>query len=352
MTIATGGGAAFECGDLRLVHLLPGVRTLNKARAPALLYNSQQARPYPIVQVDVTAPSPLPQTIRGIVRIGGVIRGQRDMPGSSWVAAGLVRRFGIAFPLDTVTGLYDYQLELQRVDGGSPVTFQMLNGQLPIVNRKASAFGPGWSLAGWERLVFTGLPATPQVMWVGGDGSVRRYDRVGAVGVDTAYLATPLDRPDTLLHKSNGEWVRLERGGLKVTFNSSGVHRFTTTRVGQVTEFVDSSGVLKQILLPPSAAGLTYTFAYSGSPLRLQSVTVPDSAVGANRVTLLEWVTDTLRITDPGTPAWVLRYETGGTNRIVYARNPRSAVTLFDYDEGSRLAKTRLGVPFADSIKH
>ena len=352
VTIATGGGAAFECGDLRLVHLLPGVRTLNKARAPALLYNSQQARPYPIVQVDVTAPSPLPQTIRGIVRIGGVIRGQRDMPGSSWVAAGLVRRFGIAFPLDTVTGLYDYQLELQRVDGGSPVTFQMLNGQLPIVNRKASAFGPGWSLAGWERLVFTGLPATPQVMWVGGDGSVRRYDRVGAVGVDTAYLATPLDRPDTLLHKSNGEWVRLERGGLKVTFNSSGVHRFTTTRVGQVTEFVDSSGVLKQILLPPSAAGLTYTFAYSGSPLRLQSVTVPDSAVGANRVTLLEWVTDTLRITDPGTPAWVLRYETGGTNRIVYARNPRSAVTLFDYDEGSRLAKTRLGVPFADSIKH
>src|SRR5207302_2607945 len=41
VTVAAGRGAAYQCGDLRVVHALSTTRTLNKARTPTLLYNSQ-----------------------------------------------------------------------------------------------------------------------------------------------------------------------------------------------------------------------------------------------------------------------------------------------------------------------
>ncbi|MGD2152747.1 MAG: hypothetical protein PVG79_05725 [Gemmatimonadales bacterium] len=44
LTIALGD-AASECGDLRIVHPLPATRTMNRARAPVLLYNRQHAVP-------------------------------------------------------------------------------------------------------------------------------------------------------------------------------------------------------------------------------------------------------------------------------------------------------------------
>src|SRR5439155_794193 len=141
----------------------------------------------------------------------------------------------------------------------------------------------------------------------------------------------------------------LLRGGSTVTFNSQGVHRWTTSRAGHATEFVDSAGVLKQINLPPTGSGLSYTFSYSPPPLRLTSVTAPDSGVGMNRVTTLAWVGDTLSISDPASPAVVFGYEPG-TNRITYRRDRRGAAMLFDFDEASRLAHSRVGVPGADSI--
>jgi RHS repeat-associated protein len=352
LTIAAGAGAAYECGDLRLTHALPSVRTLNTRRAPVLLYNSQHARPYPLLYADVTAPSPLPQTIRAIVRLGGVTYAQRDVPSSVWGSAGQVRRIVVGFLADTTTGLYNYELEIQRVDGSNVVSLQTITGQMPIVNRKASPFGPGWWLAGWERLSFTGLPAG-QVMWIAGDGSVRRYERAGAVGTDTAYLATLVDSPDTLLHTATNEWKRLLAGGGYISFTATGYHRRTTNRLGYQTEFVLDSLIdwkLLKIRIPPDTS-ISYTFSYSGTPARLASVSAPDSAVGTFRVTSLTYIGDTLKITDPASPAVGYRYETGATNRIVSRKNRRGALTAFAYDAGSRLGSSALGIPGADSIK-
>jgi hypothetical protein len=43
LTVSAGDGAAYECGDLRLVHALPTTTTMNVARTPTLLYNSRHA---------------------------------------------------------------------------------------------------------------------------------------------------------------------------------------------------------------------------------------------------------------------------------------------------------------------
>jgi RHS repeat-associated protein len=344
LTIAVGADAAYECGDLRLVHELPSVRTMNKSRAAVLLYNSQHAHPYPLLYADVTAPSPLPQTIRAIVRINGYTVAQRDMAGSMWGSVGQIRRVVIGFAADTLsTSLYNYQLEIQRLDP-SVATLQLISGQLPIVNRRNSPFGPGWWLAGWEKLYF-GQP-TGHVIWVGGDGSVRRYERAGIVGVDTAYVATPLDRPDTLLHTNTNRWLRRLVEGNRVEFNSAGIHDTTRNRLGHKTAFRDSSGLLVRIEIPPSAAGLNYILGYAGVPTRLTSFSAPDTAVGSYRVTSLAWFADSVRITDPGGVPIVLGYETGGTNRVLWRRDRRATVTTFTYDAGSRVSSVSLAPGF------
>ncbi len=353
LTIAAGAGAAFECGDLRLVHALPGVRTLNTPRAPVLLYNSQHAHPYALVTADVTLPTgaPLPTTVRAILWIDGVKRDSTDWPGAAWVEAGQTRRIVQRWDADTFpTKVYAYRLELLRIGPGVDSLPSVL-GQLAIVNRRSSPFGSGWWLGGYERLYFTAPPG--QVYWVGGDGSFRRYERLGVRGTDTVYLAPPLDYPDTLLHTNANLWVRLLPGGSRVTFTAQGFHWRTTNRLGYMTEFFpDSVGKLLKIKLPPDT--IQYSFGYDGTPARLATVTVRDSAVGANRVTALNWVGDSLRVVEfTGTAdstVVVFQYQAGGSNRIVARRDRRRTLTAFTYDAGNRLSSSRLGIPSTDSI--
>jgi hypothetical protein len=75
-TIAIGSAAASECEDLRLVHVFPAVKTMNKIRAPTLIYNSAHAAPYPIVAANVTLPSGAltPTSVTATLTILSVIR--------------------------------------------------------------------------------------------------------------------------------------------------------------------------------------------------------------------------------------------------------------------------------------
>ncbi|MGH2607479.1 MAG: RHS repeat-associated core domain-containing protein [Tepidiformaceae bacterium] len=363
LTIAAGAGAAYECGDLRLVHALPGVRTVGAGRVPTLLYSSQHAHPYPLVSADVTLPAgdPLPTSVTATLLIGGVQYASQTWPGTAWGSPGQTRRLVVGFDATifsatSSTGLYGYTLEVRRVTSGGPTLFQTFSGTIPIINRaQDSRFGPGWWLAGWEKLYFAGLPGG-QVLWVGGDGSVRRYERGGTVGSDTAYLATPVDRPDTLLHTSVNEWVRLVPGGARVVFTANGTHRRTISRLGDSTEFVpDSTGDWRLVKIRmPRDTTLQYTFAYSSSPVRLTSVGAPDTAVGTYRTTSFNWVGDSLRVVEwagtPDTTVVVFLYESLGTQRIIGRRDRRRTLTTFNYDAGSRLSSSRFGVPGADSI--
>jgi RHS repeat-associated protein len=348
LTIAAGAGAAYECGDLRLVHGLPVIRTLNTVRAPTLIYSSQTAHPYPLVTADVTLPAgdPLPTTVQATLTVNGV-NYVRSWAGTAWGSAGQTRRVVVGFDAAALgTGVYAYSLEIRRITGQSNTVLQTFSGRLPIVNRATSPFRAGWWLAGYEQLFF---PADTTVLWVGGDGSARRYERIGLRGADTAYAAPPLAHPDTLLHTTTGEWVRLVPGGVKVTFASSGHHSRTTNRLGYATLFTDSAGLLVRIT-PPGDATLAYTFTYTGSPALLSSVSVPDSTPSGSRLTTLSMVGDSLKITDPASAPVVFAYDPAQTKRIVASRDRRGTPTAYLYDAAFRLAATRLGLGGSDSI--
>lgn len=123
LTISAGPGSAYECGDLRLVHPLASVRTLNKTRTPVLIYNSQMAHAYPLVSADVTVPAgSLPDSVRATLTVNSVAY-TRSWLGTAWGSGGQTRRVVVGFDAvgaNLSTGVHAYQLDVTKYVGGSP----------------------------------------------------------------------------------------------------------------------------------------------------------------------------------------------------------------------------------------
>ena len=312
----SGPSAAYECGDLRIVHPLPSIRTLDKQRTPMLFYNSQHAYPFPSLNADLAlAVNDRPDSIIAVARlqVGGsfVQRDRRAWAGSQWgpAAQAATRRVMTNFPAsDLATGFYPFQLELERfVSGTGYATIRIDSGSIAIINRFASPFGTGWWLAGFEQLQF---PADGALLWIGGDGSVRRYVNAGSWSGKTWYIARPIEGPDTLSFDGT-TYTRYLKGGTKVLFNTSGFHTRTVSRLGYATVFAaDGSNRLSTITLAPAGTGRTYTFTYGGPNGTLSSVAAPDSAGSNGRTTTISGSALTgggariVTITDPHGPSW------------------------------------------------
>ncbi len=363
LTIAVGPSAAYECGDLRIVHALPAVRTMGRVRAPTLLYSSQQAHPFQSLSGDLTlATSSTSDSIIATARVNaGAGFAQRDREvwtGSQWGPTGqaVTRRVMTDFSLgDLVTGIYPYQLEIAKWTGaGGYATIRTDTGSVVVVNRFTSPFGAGWWLAGFEQLQF---PSGGAILWTGGDGSVRRYVNAGSWSGKTWYIARALDGPDTLSFDGS-TYTRLLKGGNKVVFNSSGFHTQTVSRLGYATVFApDGSNRLSTITMPPSTSGLTYTFTYSGPNGTLSSVAAPDTSVSGSRTTAIGGSSVTggeriTTITDPGSSAYIqFTYGNGSYPAAITARTDRrSATTSYTYGTGLKLVGTSLAVPGAATI--
>ncbi len=333
LSVSVGPGAASECGDLRLAHALPAVRTLNQARAPVLLYNSQHASPHPVVAAHVTLPFGAAGLSRvvALLKVNGTPRGQGVWKGTAWPGGGPVR---IAVGYDAggdATGPYRYALEV-RAHYGTTVVADTARGELVVVNRRESPFGAGWWLAGLERLVMdpTGRP----LLWVGGDGSTRRY----TVTADTAvWGAASLDRPDTLKRVGTG-WERVLPCGVRVRFDAAGNHVATRSRIGYETSFGYVGGRLGSVSVPPAGSALSYGFVYGADGL-LQRVEAP--GVQGTRTVTLTRVGDELSIQDPDGTRVAFTHADGTRRRIVARSDRLGRTTVFRYDAGGRIASSR-----------
>jgi hypothetical protein len=190
VTVSAGGGAASECGDLRLVHALPGVRAYNTPRAPTLIYSSQHAAPHPVVPLEITLDSTIarPDSVVAIASQGGATVGTGSWRGLDWDTHGTPRRVTLAVTPSGGTGVHSLTVEVRRYTSGSFQVIATPTVQVPVVDRTTSPYGRGWWVAGLEQLD----PAT--MVWVGGDGSVRQYLPAGT----NTWVADNVDRPDTL----------------------------------------------------------------------------------------------------------------------------------------------------------
>ncbi|HEY7898690.1 MAG TPA: hypothetical protein VIC03_09800, partial [Gemmatimonadaceae bacterium] len=220
LTVSAGSGAAYECGDLRLVHALPSVRTMAKERTPILLYSSQTAHVAPYVPANVLLQSfaTTPTGLTGTLTINGGTPCNESWSTSGWAPGATRRIVATCGDLALTTGVYPYTLSLTATFTGGGTMVESMSGSLIIVNRSASAFGAGWWIAGLEQIYF---PSDGSLrLWVGGDGSARVYRQRGS---SNAFYADSVDRPDSLTYDSGtSTYTRWAPHGTKVLFNSSG----------------------------------------------------------------------------------------------------------------------------------
>lgn len=368
VTVAVGPDAAYECGDLRLVHPLPGTRVLNRLRTPVLIYNSGHARPYPIVAARIGRdPSlPRPDSLAATLTINGatVATGKwRGFPGDT-------ARIALGFDASSrPTNVYGYHLSVTAYYPGNPPSeLYSRDGRVAVVNRVSSSFGRGWWLGGLEQIVTV---SDEEILWVGGDGSTRIYK----LTYDGTGWAGPLfDRPDTIRPDGTGGYVRTVRGGTRVFYDAAGRQAKTVNTVGHTTRFVYATNAqtgatqLAQIVLPGGTA--SYSFNYTGgSPAAaagmLAEVVAPGNAGLADsaRVVRLETIgTDVDRIWDPQyrhdvpqgsslNPSKPNVYYATTSSRISSRTNRVGVPQLFRYDMAGILTATVLPRAPGDSIR-
>jgi RHS repeat-associated protein len=314
LTIAAGSGAAYECGDLRLVHALPTTTTMNKARAPTLIFSSDQARPGGVVAAEVSVPvSITANVIRATLSFPAktAVIVQRDFAWSAALSDSRPRRIAVRFEgPDWDTGAYKYVFQVQAMSGSTVLSVASDTGVVAVVSRVNSPFGRGWWLDGLEQISIT-TPDSSQRLWVGGDGSTRLYSKVPNSG-DAKWVVTPsLDRPDTLYHTASGYKRRL-RDSAYVTYDAGGQQDTTVNALRYRTTFsylggrLGAGGKLTAITMPtPSgAAAVTYQFQYTtaGTLPVLSVVTAPQGPNGPRTVSIVRDNAEASRIasiTDP-----------------------------------------------------
>lgn len=360
VTIKAGNDAAMECGDLRLAHALPSIRTKGKLRTPVLLFNGALAEPMVRIPADVALDAGFVTTPPFADRISAtvVITSPASMAGQSFLAGewtatdwpenGEAQRIIAAFDGSTLpSGKYGYQLVIRRT---SDEIEDVATGTLLHVNRSRSPLHAGWWLAGLEQL----LPVEGnQLLWVGGDGSTRLYSQTASCD----WRAENVDRVDRVICGANGWYTRLLPNGLRVVFDPAGRHRYTVNRHADTTEFTyNAQGALGSIVVPPRANGVgaaSYVLHYGASSALLDSVTAPSPDPLKARRLRVTWVhgrpvldgasgSRILTIKDADKAGIELHYanETSGqgdyrpTSRV----DRRGTTTTFAYSPGGKLA--------------
>ena len=364
VTVAIRPGAAYECGDLRLSYSLPAIRVFNQTRTATLLYSSQHARPTPIVRAWVTrqVDSWQPNYVRAKLWVNGVQRDSNSWLATGW-AAGERRQVALSFDATNLpTNLYTYTLEIV-FDYGDRVETITRTGELAIVNRSTSEFGPGWWVAGYESIKSVPNPTqTDDMYWVGGDGSTRKYVfQYEALNAWWVYYARTLTGVDSLIYTRDGYWRRPLSHGAYVKFDASGRHVATVNSVGHVTNFLTYFGCNRlvhiQLPLPAGYPGyLAYTFNYDKDA-------TPTPCVGQARhynSGVSETPNDTWRTVTRtiGTNSGAFSFAgdssgyTEANGRIASWTDSRGTRTNFHYVPGGLLssAHTPTGTP-GDSVK-
>ncbi|HEX6037621.1 RHS repeat-associated core domain-containing protein [Longimicrobium sp.] len=352
VTVSAGPGAAYECGDLRLAHGVPGMMTLGRGRAPVLLYNSQHAHPYPTVYADVTLPAATsaPQQVVATVTVGGVAY-TRTFAGGDWWP-GMTRRIGVQWYGGPATWwLTGYTLQVTAVYAGGAQYSTTTQGEMALVNRLDSNFGSGWWLAGLEQVRCVCTGGDTRKVLRGGDGSTRVLQEVVSGQVWVAQ--NPEGRPDTLVLAPGGtQYTRKLQGGGEIHYDLQGRHVRTVSRLNDTTHF-SYDGLTDKLLYVsvPSRDGVARGFSFTYTGTYLTAVTPQINGAAQPGITLTRDGGRALSITDPDGLSTQFGYADATDPYRITSRTSRdTTVTRYEYDATGRLSAVKLALGGADTI--
>jgi RHS repeat-associated protein len=297
LTISIRPGVAYECGDLRLVHALPSVRTYNKVRTPYLVYHSNISHGLTTIGALVTLDSTkgTPDTVTATVTdsTGTTLGTGRWSTGMSVFAHGATQRvtvvtntsgltFGVHWPYTvTVSAKYDSLGVTQQFSATGALVSQ--TGTVAGANEGEWGGPTGWRIAGWEELTLAGSngsqagPRTPwtstlPLVWIDAEGDTRLYSPLA--GDSLVWMAQGVDRPDSI-GLVNGQYIRYAQHRAKVVFDNHGNWLETIDRLKDTT-FYGSGPVGGSVALkvPSPSGGITYVFYRNTGLTQLDSVIV------------------------------------------------------------------------------
>jgi RHS repeat-associated protein len=328
-----GSDPLVYAGDVTTAHQLALSVSPNSGNTNALVYNSQEANPAPVVQALVQSDSAagIPSHVYGTLTWDGVAGSTIDYnlsqlsPGGQWV-------FAAAPSSSLATGRHTYTLSLAVVSL-HPEIDRSITGAVFIVNRSSSPSGAGWSFLNTDALVTIASSGSypAGVLREFGNGGWAFYQSSGGG------YTSPAGDVGTLATAGSG-WSYTSAFGQVETFNSSGqMTTFFNPAKNETTSYTyDASGGVSTITSPD---GSTATFAYSGG--LLSTITAP-----GNRVTTFTLSGgDLTRITDPAS----------GTDTFTYSSHRMTGETFgaaskaFTYYNGLA-ATTQLGSDTAANV--
>jgi RHS repeat-associated protein len=220
--------------------------------------------------------------------------------------------------------------------GGTPQA-TVVTDTLLVVNRSASPYGRGWSVAGVEQLVPQAPWGNgPHIVWVGGDGSAKLYRSAG-----TNVWVAPAGAFRDTIRLVSGVYTRTLRHGVRVEYDSVqvgdrtyGRHIRTVNRAGDTTSFAwdGTSDRLLSIQVPPDTA-LTYEFTYNGSYVLTQVTDPGGTTLGTSIVSgKLQSITDH--------DGYSVSFLSDADGRILRRTSRQGAGTTYAYAQQLRLTRT------------
>ncbi len=340
------GKCVASCFDAVYSHSTPAYFSLGAARGVTLAYNSQTHKPTPVVSVDVSlAPgATLPTAYSIKIRRTGAATWFTLLNDSTfaWFAAhgsGLTR---LAAAFDAATNLVDSTASIPvevEVIAEYPTTSisSTVTTQVLINSQSRSVFGPGFDLAGYQRLHKRGSPRGDVVI-TEGDGSIAFYDSVAGG------YAKPAGAPGIrLVFNADSTYTRTYLDSSYVLFNKRGFMTRAADRFGNATVYAYHAApydtLLSTITDPmDKVIQLCYNANCTAAAAKLQKVLVLPSA-NQRVVTYTHTSGKLAQIQDPDGYSEGLSY--GGNGLLSAITDRAGGVTGLFYDALNRLDSLR-----------
>jgi RHS repeat-associated protein len=354
LTVAVAPQTASECGDLRIVHALPSVRTYNKSRTPILVYNSRVAN----IPISVNALLTVSASAVGLTSVTGTLKVAQHgvsnppvstatgtWPGSNWgsLTSAATRRIQLTYdPVTSGQGLYDYTFSTVRTYANNTTQQDTASGQFIVNSLFPNVyFANGWTLAGLERIQVI----DSAIAWFGGDGSTQLYVPSGVTNLWKP--KTYVGARDSILYDGSKYYTRHVAHGGQIVFNASGQDTLAIDRLGHRTVFLyDSFGRLSRINIPnPSAdTAMYYAFIYD-TTFALGQVSAPGPSGSRRLVSMLtkrlvqtasaSW----LQLTDPDNVSLAFTYQKASDSTIsmLTSTDRRGTVDTFAFAPVTRM---------------
>ncbi|MFN5297236.1 MAG: Ig-like domain-containing protein, partial [Planctomycetaceae bacterium] len=333
-------------GQYAVTPLTGAVQFSHSVGPLTLRYDSVEANPQPLVSLETRY-----ELFRTPDRLEAQFTFNGTAQPSVWfntsqLFAQTPLRFSFQAQSGLATGMYAWSIRLIAHFGSQTATREF-TGVTPVVNRSASTFGSGWSLASIDHLVTIPAGATPAgQLLVLGSGGALFFEATGPTSF--ASPAGPLAF-STLAKLADGSFVLTAPTGETTAFDRFGQLASRTDLNGNKTTYTYYYGPnygtkpnpppQLKFITDPFGRVVTLTYGMNGLYSALQvydpsRVHTPQYDTAGQLTSLTS--PDPDGATGP-LPAAVVQYEYDTSRRVIRQTLPENRTTLFSYDDAGRI---------------